>query len=186
MSTTRSSFSALALAFALVASGCGEDDASTAVTTTTAADDPSTDAVAVTAVDYEYQDLPGEVAAGSTISLRNDSDGEIHELVALRLGDDETRSVDELLSLPPDELEALFTAPPALVLVAPPGERGFAAVGTGTVTEPGRYLATCFIPTGADPQAYLDALEADPGQPPAVEGGPPHFTAGMYQEVTVR
>ena len=72
------------------------------------------------------------------------------------------------------------------MLVAPPGEDGFAAVGDGALGEPGRYLVMCFIPTGADPAAYLDALEANPGQPPSVSGGPPHFTAGMYREVTVR
>ena len=37
-----------------------------------------------------------------------------------------------------------------------------------------RPAVVCFIPTGADPQAYLDALEANPGQPPQVDGGPPH------------
>lgn len=44
----------------------------------------------------------------------------------------------------------------------------------------------CFIPTGANPAAYLDALEANPGQPPSVPGGAPHFTAGMYSELTVQ
>ena len=42
------------------------------------------------------------------------------------------------------------------------------------------------IPTGAEPQAYLDELEANPGQPPQVEGGPPHFTGGMFQQVVVQ
>lgn len=179
-----SRFAAPALALALLTlTACGDDDASSeaATTTTTGAD-----TVAVDAADYRYDELPDEVPAGSTITLHNTSTTELHELVLLRLADDETRSVDDLLALPQDQLEALFTAPPALVLVAPPGEDGFVALGDGTVTEPGRYVALCFIPTGADPQAYLDALEANPGQPPAIDGGPPHFTAGMHQEVTVR
>ena len=45
--------------------------------------------------------------------------------------------------------------------------------------------ALCFIPTGADPQAYLDALGENPGQPPQVDGGPPHHTAGMYTDLIV-
>ena len=104
----------------------------------------------------------------------------------MRLAEDEDRTADELVALPERELGALFAGPPAVVLVAPPGEDGFAAVGDGTLGEPGRYLVLCFIPIGGDPDAYLDALEANPGQPPSVPGGPPHFTAGMYGEVTVR
>ena len=124
--------------------------------------------------------------AGAKLALSNQSDGELHELVAMRLADDEGRTADELIALPEDELRALFAGPPEVVLVAPPGEEGFAALCDGTLGQPGRYLLMCFIPIGADPAAYLDALEAQPGQPPAVPGGPPHFTAGMYGEVTVR
>lgn len=187
MFRTRACLSALALTLAVVATGCGDDDEPAAdATTTTAASEAADDAIAVTAVDYRYQDLPDDISAGSTLTLRNDSDAEIHELVALRLADDETRTVDDLLALPQAELEALFTAPPALVLIAPPGETGFAAVGDGALSEPGRYAVVCFIPTGADPDTYLDALQQNPGQPPQVEGGPPHFTAGMSSEIQVR
>ena len=44
----------------------------------------------------------------------------------------------------------------------------------------------CFIPTGADPAAYLDAVEANPARASPMPGRPPHLTAGMYGEVTVR
>lgn len=191
MHRSRTCFVAPALALALVAIGCGdddpEDDAVTASTTTeaTAPTEAASDPVAVTAVDYRFEGLPDEVAAGSTVTLRNDSTNEVHELVAMRLPDDETRSVEDLLTLPEAELGALFAAPPALVAVAPPGEDGFVALGDGTLEEPGRYAVLCFIPTGADPQAYLDALEANPGQPPTVDGGPPHFTQGMFHELSV-
>ena len=74
----------------------------------------------------------------------------------------------------------------AMVLLAPPGSsEQIVAVGDGSLTEPGRYLVACFIPTGADPQAYLDAASSSEGGPPEVEGGPPHFTHGMWAEVTV-
>ena len=33
---------------------------------------------------------------------------------------------------------------------------------------------------------YLDALDANPEQPPSVAGGPPHFTTGMNAEAEVR
>jgi hypothetical protein len=185
MHRSRPSFVAPLLVCSLVAlSGCGDDDAAEATaTTSTTADHRS---IAVSATDYRYRGLPGRLAADSSVALHNTSTAELHELVLLRLADDETRPVDQLLALPPDQLQALFQAPPALVLVAPPGEDGFVAVGDKTISDPGRYVAVCFIPTGANPQAYLDALEADPGRPPSVDGGPPHFTAGMYQEVTVR
>lgn len=168
--------------------GCGDDDSTDegVATETTETTEAGGDEISVTAVDYRFEGLPDELPLGTTLTLQNESTAELHELVLLRLPDDEDRSVNELLALPEGELEALFTAPPALVLVAPPGEDGFVALGDGAVTEAGRYVAVCFIPTGADPQAYLDALEANPDQPPAIEGGPPHLTAGMYQQVTVR
>lgn len=188
MYRTRACFVAPALTLSLLTAACGDDNTGQAATTTAApADAPAErDPVAVSAVDYRYEGLPADLAPGDTLVLHNESSAEVHELALLRLPDDETRSVDELLALPEGELQALFAAPPVFVLVAPPGEDGFAALGDATVTEPGRYVAMCFIPTGTDPQAYLDALEANPGQPPAIQGGPPHFTAGMIQEVTVR
>lgn len=185
---TRKILATIAAAAALVA-GCGDDteadtpEDAVEATTTTATSEAGE--VEVTAVDYRFEGLPDEVPAGTAVSLRNDSTTEVHELVAMRLPDDEARGVEELLALPEAELGALFAAPPALVAVAPPGEDGFVALGEGTLDDPGRYAVLCFIPTGADPQAYLDALEADPGQPPVVDGGPPHFTQGMFQEVAV-
>jgi len=198
MTTTRrhrSKRATAGLALSLLLAGiaaCGDDsddgDAVAAVesSTTTIADNPASAAIEITAVDYRFEDLPAEAEAGAPLALRNRSAGEVHELVAMRLADDEDRAADELVALSQQELGALFAGPPAVVLVAPPGEDGLAAVGDGTLGEPGRYLVMCFIPTGADPAAYFDALEANPGQPPSVPGGPPHFTAGMYGEVTVR
>lgn len=167
----------------VVVAGCADDGGDDGDDAGAGAADP---AVEVTAVDYGFDGLPDELDAGTTLTLRNQSDAELHELVALRLGADEDRPVDELVALPQAELEALFAGEPALVLVAPPGDQGFVALGDGALGDPGRYAVFCFIPTGADPQAYLDALEATPGQPPQVDGGPPHFTAGMYAEVVVR
>ncbi|MGD9890727.1 MAG: hypothetical protein AB7U18_05470, partial [Dehalococcoidia bacterium] len=114
----------------------------------------------------------------------NASEVEVHELVALRIDDDETRSVEELLQLPEDE-PAGVAEMPAMVLIAPPASEGFAVVEDGTFREPGRYLLACAIPTGADPEAYLAAAAEATDVPPQVEGGPPHFVLGMFAQVIV-
>ena len=142
--------------------------------------------VTVDAVDYAFEDLPDTVSAGTMLSLTKSSEAELHELVAFRLPDEEQRPVEELIALPAAELEALFVGEPATVLIAPPGEAGFPALGDGTLTEPGRYAIMCFIPIGIDPAEYLAAVEAAGGGPPQIEdAGPPHFTAGMWAELAV-
>jgi hypothetical protein len=133
--------------------------------------------------------VPDSVPAGAELSFTNGSDGEVHEIVLRRISDDETRSVADLAALPESESEALFTpGPPALVSIAFPGEEGMAVVGSTTLTEPGRYGLFCYIPTGADPQAYRDLFAAPPSDsegPPDIPGGPPHITQGMFAELTV-
>ena len=87
--------------------GCGDDEGTTSSTTTTQ-EVTRADTIEVTAIDYAYEGLPSEVDSGTALALRNTSAAELHELVALRLPDDETRSAEELLALPMEELEALF------------------------------------------------------------------------------
>jgi hypothetical protein len=44
----------------------------------------------------------------------------------------------------------------------------------------------CAIPTGVSPDAYLAAAAASDGGPPEIGGGgPPHFTHGMWADLTV-
>lgn len=160
------------------AAGCGDDDRGATA--------ERAEVLTVTAADYRFENVPTEVPAGTTFTLRNRSTGEAHEVVAMRLSDTEVRPLQQLAALPESELGALVAGPPSFVLVAAPGEAGFAALGDGTLAEPGRYLLACFIPTGAAPDAYLGALKANPGQPPSVPGGPPHLAAGMVGEITVR
>ena len=183
---------ALAAAIALaatLAAGCSDDTSTTTtaapVVATTVAATTTSNEVVVQAVDYGYEGLPTVVPAGTTIVLENSSGGEVHEFVAIRLPDDESRSVEELVQLPPEELAAFFPLVETVV-IAPPGESGFVVEGTGTLSEPGRYAIICAIPTGADPAEYLAAAAEAEGGPPQVDGGPPHFVVGMWAEVIVQ
>jgi hypothetical protein len=149
--------------------------------------EPASDTVEVVevhAADYGFGGLPQEVAAGTTFSLVNDSTAEVHEIVAVRLPDTETRSVYEIVQA--QDFGALFASEPALVIVAGPNQgEQMVAVGDGSVTEPGRYAVLCFIPTGADPAEYFAAAAESNGGPPQVEGGAPHIMNGMYAELLV-
>lgn len=171
---------------ALIATACGDDDSATVATVvetpaTSAATDPT---VTVRAVDFAFQDLPTAVTAGTRFTLDNTAATELHEMVAIPIAADETRPIGELVR---DDLEALLTAaPPAFVVLAPPGEADpIVAVGDGVLTTPGRYALVCMIPTGVDPGVYLDAAAASNGGPPQVDGGPPHVAHGMFAEITV-
>lgn len=193
---------AVTLAAGLLFTACGDDDDDTAAAadqtttteapaeddTTTTTEAPAEDAapgtLEITAVDYAFQGLPESVPAGTKLTLENTSDAELHELVVMRIPDEETRSVEELLTLPESELMALMSGPPATVLLAAPGGEQVAALGDGTLTEPGRYALLCFIPTGADPVAYMEAAGPD-GPPEDAAGGPPHIAHGMHAELVV-
>lgn len=181
---------ALLLLVATAGMACSSDDDEGAEpdATTTTAEGQGGDAatVEVGLVDYGFEDLPDEIDAGTKLTVVNRSEVEMHELVALRLPDDEERSVEDLLALPEEEQGALFgDAPPDAVLLAEPsGAPMIAAVGDGTLSEPGRYLIACFIPTGADPAEFMAAAAESEG-PPQVDGGPPHFVNGMFAELRV-
>jgi hypothetical protein len=164
----------------------GSDDAGTEqpdASTTTEAPAPD---VTVSAVDYAYELLPRTLPVGTTVALRNLSPTELHEFTAYRLPDGETRTASTILQLPASEQAAFFAAPPAMLLLGPPGgAEQIAALGDGTFTTPGRYLVLCGIPIGADPQGYLTAAAASGGGRPAVPGGAPHYTRGMFTDVNV-
>jgi len=173
-----------ALALVVIGGACGDtaDDEMAAVTTVPSA--PATTGAAktltVTGVDYAFEGVPAKIAPGTTISFTSASKKEVHELVALRVMDGETRPAGLLLQLPEAERDSV--AEFRGVAFAYPGEKGATPQGPLVLTQPGRYLFVCTIPTGADPAAYR---AAPPGPPPEVPGGPPHVAAGMVTEVTV-
>jgi hypothetical protein len=166
-------------AVAVALTACGSDDNTTG--------EPGV--IAVTAVDFGYEDLPESVPAGARLTLTNSAPSELHEIVAFLLPDDETRPASELMSLPPEEMGSLFAGEPATVLLTPPGGDAsdqIAAVGDGTLGESGRYLVLCAIPTGVSPDVYLAAAAESGGGPPQIDGGgPPHLVHGMWAELTV-
>lgn len=190
---------ALLMAFAFVAMACGDDDDDTvaadpdgeSAAPEEAGDDAgpeapeiSDDAVLITGADYEFRNVPETAEVGTELALTNVSEEEVHEIVLLKVADDEKRPLNELLALPEDERNALAVFQG--VTVAFPGEDAVFTDGSMTLNEPGRYVLICSIPTGADPQAYRDAV-ADPDAqgPPDVEGGPPHLVNGMVAEIEV-
>jgi hypothetical protein len=139
--------------------------------------------VEITAVDYEFEGVPETVETGTELTLSNESEGEVHEMVVVRIDDDETRPLEELLRIPEEEAQQVTSF--AGVAVALPGEEGLTPEGPVVLDKPGRYAMLCFIPTGADPEAYEQALEEGAEEAPEIEGGPPHFTHGMAAELVV-
>jgi hypothetical protein len=187
---------AATVALLIPLAACGDDEptgdatttttspASTEATTTTADEGPGE--VAIVGVDYAFEGVPATVEAGTRLTFSNDSEVEVHELVAVRIGDDEQRPIGEIVADPAAVGALMGGGPPAAVLVAAPGSSEPGAVlGDGALAEPGRYALICSIPTGVDPQEYLDAAAAAAGGPPDVTGGPPHLVQGMVAEIEV-
>lgn len=192
--TPRGRTAAMALALAVAAGGvaCGNDadPAQPEADATSTADDTG-EAIEVVGVDFAFEGLPAEATAGTSFTFTNASDEEVHEMIVMRVDDDdETRPLEELLELPDEEVEQLVQ--PVGMQLALPGEDGIdpespaAAAPPVTVSEPGRYLFLCFLPEGSDPAIYRAALdgEGDSG-PPDAGDGPPHATLGMVTELTV-
>jgi hypothetical protein len=135
--------------------------------------------LAVTGTEYSFDGLAAELAAGPTIVDFENAGNEVHEVIFLRINDDTTETVEEILALP--EEEAMEKATFQAIAFAFPGSSGT------TVTDftPGRYAALCFLPVGAAPEVIEQMEGPDSTPPPGVELGPPHFTMGMVHEFTV-
>ena len=145
--------------------------------------------VVISGVNYAYEDVPERLAVGSDLTFRNDATDEVHEMIVVRIDDAETRSVEELLNVPEEEVQALITD--VGVSVALPGEAGIVVEGSDPIVldQAGRYALICFLPVGSDVEAARALLAGPPtegeGPPPSLGEGPPHFTQGMVSEFTV-
>ena len=115
-----------------------------------------------------FDGIPDTGAAGPTAVTLTNAGEEFHMLVLLRKAEGETRSAEELLALPEEEiLQAMSFA----------GEVFLSPGTTGTAfydLAPGDYVAACFMPVGARPGAEEPAEDAKP-----------HFMEGMLQEFTL-
>lgn len=126
--------------------------------------------VEVTAEEYEFEGLDAIDGTGEyALTLTNEGQ-ELHELVLVRIDDDETRPIEELLQ---ETDPSSFATDVAFVFACPGDSSAPTAV---SIDEPGRYVAVCFIPVGATPETPVEALE---------EMGPPHALQGMVAELQV-
>ena len=176
----------LVLMLALAACGSSDDKGSGDTSTTTEGKPSASGPIrTVTATDYEYAGTTDPIVAGTRLVLHNEAPVELHEMVVVRRPAGETRTAAEIAKLPEAELDAILGGgPPALVMLARPGEDGKVAVGKAALP-PGEYIAFCAIPQGVDPDEYFDPKNQTADGPPNVEGGPPHFTLGMAGDLTV-
>lgn len=178
------------LALTMALAGCADEEtpdvtAATEDATTSEEGAAEGETVEITAVDYAFDGVPETVSAGTELTLTNASDEELHEMVVFRVDDDQDMSMDEIIQMAAEESDG---PPPEWltfsgVAVAMPGEDGFAPEGPVVLDEPGRYLLLCFIPTGADPAAFEEAMAS--GEEPPADAGPPHVAEGMAAELTV-
>lgn len=144
--------------------------------------------IVVSGVEYAFENLPTSVPVGTSLGFTNPG-AEVHEFVLFRIADDVTASVEELLSMEEDVMEAgLVEMVGEMPLFAGPGET---APGTLAVESEGRYVALCFLPQGLTDASLLEQVgpDADPASLPeevqAILANPPHFALGMVQEFTV-
>lgn len=134
-----------------------------------AAGECADEVIDVTAVDYGFEGMPGDVSPGVLgVSLTNDGE-EIHEMVVFRKNDTTTETFDEIFALEDQAAAEELVTPVGGTFVMP----GAQSTGLFDVSEAGDYVAVCFIPVGSTPDA---GEESD---------GPPHFTQGMKAEFTV-
>jgi hypothetical protein len=138
------------------------------------------------ASEYEFEGIPAEIPAGPAIISLENAGEQMHEIAIMRINDDVTLSIEELLALPEEESEGMATQ--AAFAFAMPGTTGY----TTSDLTPGRYVALCFFPEGMTPEVFAQLEEAGVDGPedtiPAgldIELGPPHFTKGMVHEFTV-
>ncbi len=128
-------------------------------------------ALGVTATEYAFDGIPEEVPAGTTLLTFANDGTEFHEAVVLQIAEGEERSFEELMALPEEESAALVTDK-AFVFTPPDTETYVTAE-----LDPGRYVAMCFVPTGATPEALESGATLDES-----DG---HFMHGMVTEFQV-
>lgn len=163
-----------------------EFDAAYSALVDTAVAECGFNAVDVQLVDYAFGGIDQELPAGVTVFRVENLGTEVHELVLIGINDGVTATLDELIAMPEEESDALINF--VGVAFAYPGTSGSLVADL----TPGRYVAICFLPTGATPELMSQAPEGPPdpsvslpAEVAALFEAPPHFTHGMVQEFTV-
>jgi hypothetical protein len=118
--------------------------------------------VTVDMVDYAFQGLPTEMAAGTiSVVVQNASAAEGHELGFAKIKDGVEMTTQQILALPDDQADAVIEQFGGGTFA----EAG-AQSGTTVALPPGRWIAACFLPVAGD-EAHA------------------HWQKGMFQELTV-
>lgn len=125
----------------------------------------------VTATDYAFDGIPEEVPAGTTLLTFANDGTEFHEAVVMQIAEGEERSFEELMALPEEEAAGLVTN--KAFVFGPPDAETYVTADL----EPGRYVAICFVPVGATPDALASGAPLDES-----DG---HFMHGMVSEFQV-
>ena len=120
----------------------------------------------VTAKEYEFDGIPDELTAGYHVLNFSNEGKEQHEMVAFKVNEGVTESLDEIFAMPEEEAMGKIT-PVNFTFAAPGGTE----TASWNLTAPGNYTVVCFVSVGS-----VGETEGD---------GPPHFTEGMVQEFTV-
>jgi hypothetical protein len=117
-------------------------------------------------VDYEFESIPETIPSGVVAITFSNEGEESHEIGLVRVNDDVTTPIEELIALPEEEAFSMVTYIGRAA--SEPGESDTVFL---RLEEPGRYGAVCFYPQGTTHD---------------VEGtGPPHAALGMVSEFTV-
>lgn len=113
-------------------------------------------AVAATAIDYEFEGIPATLPAGAAkFKLTNNAPAENHELAVLKLNEKGAGTDPEaFLALPQKKAGKLVDYSSSTFMFAPPGQSGY---GLATLT-PGEYVYACFVPEGGKKNGKVHAL----------------------------
>ena len=124
--------------------------------------------VTITATEYAFAGAEALEAGGSFAITFENKGVELHEIAIVKLAEGEERPLEELMASEeePETTDIAF---------------GFACPGQSTVvnaeiTEPGRYVALCFVPVGTTPETDFSTMSED---------GTPHAANGMVHEFRI-
>jgi hypothetical protein len=134
----------------------------------------------VSAIDYEFQDVPETLVAGPhVIQLTNDAPEEQHELVLLRVKPGVDLSPRELLAL--REKKLAKRAEVVSAAFALPGDDDTLIASL----EPGRYVYACFIEVGTTSGGGDEHGGDEHGGDEHGGAAKPHWKRGMFGELAV-